>query len=202
MIFFDYDGVLADSLSLWIQSCKFAASKQGFCGEIPANPYKNINPVTSREVGKNLGLESFSFEKDASLYFLEHQSNLKLFENTIPLLQNLKKNHELYIMSATPANIIKEALKRFEILGYFSEIYGGNEESKASKLKKYATKKAIMIGDSISDIEAAKLANVFSIGVLWGWQDENMLKNADILVKNHNELNLEIGKFYENHPHN
>lgn len=202
MIFFDYDGVLANSLELWIQGCKYAAKKQGFLEELSKNPYAFINPVTSREVGKILGLDSLRFEEDASLFMNEHQKELKLFENTKTLLKNLSLEFELYVLSATREDIVKKSLNEFNVAKYFVQIYGGNDESKANKLKKYATKKAIMIGDSISDIEAAKLANVFSIGVLWGWQDESMLKSADILVKNHEELNLQIRKYFENNTHN
>lgn len=47
-----------------------------------------------------------------------------------------------------------------------------------------------MIGDCISDIEAALEADVYSIGVLWGWQDKIMLEKANILVNNHAQLKM------------
>lgn len=202
MIFFDYDGVLVDSLKLWIDACKFAAKKQDFCGNFPTNPYASINPVTSQEVAKNLGLNCVDFEKDANLYILKNQHNLKLFENTTKLLETLSGEYELYIMSATKREIIKKALENFGISQYFIEIYGGSDDTKGNKLKKFATKKALMIGDSISDIQAAQIANIFSIGVLWGWQNNEMLSNANILVNNHEELILQIRKYFENNTYN
>ena len=36
-----------------------------------------------------------------------------------------------------------------------------------------------MVGDSISDIEAARAGGINSIAVSWGWQSRSLLQNHD-----------------------
>ena len=81
-------------------------------------------------------------------------------------------------------------------MGYFTEIYGGTEIPKKERLKEFRDKNAIMIGDSISDMEAAKSNGIYAIGALWGWQSKEMLKDADILVENHAELTEAIESYF------
>lgn len=196
MIFFDYDGVLVDSLNLCIDSCKFAAKKLKFDGNFPKNPYIDLNPVTYIEIARRLNLDPKDFENIATKYVNDNINSLKLFKNTEETLDILSKNHTLFVLSSTKKEIVEKSLKNKGILKYFKEIYGGTEISKEERLKTYATQKAIMIGDSISDINAAKGANVYVIGVLWGWQDAKMLSQADILVKDHKELLKSINLYF------
>jgi len=53
----------------------------------------------------------------------------------------------------------------------------------------------IYIGDSGSDMKAGKNAGIFSVGVLWGYRDREVLENAGAkyLAKTPNEL-IEILK--------
>jgi phosphoglycolate phosphatase len=57
---------------------------------------------------------------------------------------------------------------------------------------KYNLKKenVVMIGDSYSDMKAAKEAKILGIGVLWGYGDDKseLIKYADYTVKNIEEL--------------
>lgn len=196
MIFFDYDGVLVDSLDLCINSCKFAAKELKFSGKFPQNPYLNLNPVTYTQIAKNLNLDEVKFENLATSYVEENLHTLKLFENTKETLEILSKNHTLFVLSSTKKEVVEKSLKNKGILGYFKKIYGGTEISKKDRLINLATKYSIMIGDSISDMSAAKGAGVFAMGALWGWQSADMLKSADILVRNHNELLEAINGYF------
>lgn len=196
MIFFDYDGVLVDSLNLCINSCKFAADELDYSGEFPQNPYANLNPVTYHEVARRLGLDEIKFENLATKYLNENINTIKLFDGTTEILETLSKNYTLCVLSSTKKETIKQSLDNKGILEYFSEIYGGGEISKEARLKEKAPEKSIMIGDSISDMRAAKNAGIYAIGALWGWQDANMLKEANVLVKNHNELLKAINSYF------
>ncbi len=199
MVFFDYDGVIVDSLWLWEQSCQEAAKLMNFKGGFPQKPYARLNPLNHKEIGKILGLEPLEFEQIADKHFLKHIHLIKMFNGTKELITELSRNYNLSIMSASSEEIVQQSLDFFEILPYFSNLYCGSSISKAEKLMQYKEAKSIMVGDSISDMEAAKTANVYGIGVLWGWQDALMLKNADILVENHEQLKKAIKDFYENH---
>ncbi len=202
MLFFDYDGVLVDSLGLWEEACKYAAITMNFKGDFPVKPYAKLNPLAHKEIGKQLGLDSLVFERIADAYFLKHISCLKLFANTQEMLEQLYVKYDLCVMSASSEDIVSNSLSRFGILQYFKNLYCGSDIPKSTKLNQYKKSNSIMIGDSISDMQAAKTAHVYGIGVLWGWQEKEMLQDANILVKNHTELLKAIKDFYENHSNN
>lgn len=188
MIFFDYDGVLVDSLELCVKSCKFACKELKFDGKFPTNPYIDLNPVTYTEVAKRLNLDPVEFENLATKYVNDNLNCLKLFDGTKEILEILSKKYTLFVLSSTKKETVEKSLKNKEILKYFKEVYGGTEIPKKQRLQTHASKNSVMIGDTVSDMSAAKYAKVYAIGALWGWQDENMLKEADVLVKNHLEL--------------
>ncbi|QKF64196.1 HAD family hydrolase [Campylobacter corcagiensis] len=196
MIFFDYDGVLVDSLNLCISSCKFAAKKLNFKGNFPENPYLNLNPVTYHEVARRLNLDGNEFDRLATSYVNKNLNSLKLFKGAKETLEILSKKHTLFVISSTKKEVVQNSLKNKGILNYFKEIYGGTDISKQKRLEIYATKNSIMIGDSISDMNAAKGAGVYAIGALWGWQSADMLKDGDVLVKDYAELLEAIRAFY------
>lgn len=199
MIFFDYDGVLVDSLWLWEEACKNAAKELGFSGEFPHKPYANLNPLAHKEIGSKLGLDLLLFERSADLYVLAHIDEITLFSDTEALLQELSQYDDLSVMSASHLSIVESSLQSLGVLKYFKALYCGSEVSKAQKLERYKDSTSVMIGDGISDMQAAKKAKVYGIGVLWGWQEAQMLQDADILVANHTELKNAIKDFYENH---
>lgn len=195
MIFYDYDGVIVDSLDLCINSCRFAANKLGFKERLE-NPYENLNPVTYRAVARNLGLDESEFERLASDFVRENLGELRLFGGTKKSLETLSKSYELSILSSTNPLIIDKALRNLGIRECFKNIYGGTAISKYVKLKTYATKGSIMIGDTISDIEQSKEAGVYAIAVLWGWHDKERLKDANAFAKDQDELLQVIDDFY------
>ncbi|RQD67893.1 HAD family hydrolase [Campylobacter hepaticus] len=202
MIFFDFDGVLIDSLKLWEQACEFSAKKLGFKGIFPQKPYAKLNPVAHKEIGKLLGFDALEFEKIADKYFLDHIHTLNFFDNIKELLKDLSLDFKLSVLSASNENLVQILLEKENILQYFTNLHCTSLIPKAQTLKNFKQKNSIMIGDCISDIEAALEANVYSIGVLWGWQDKNMLKKANILVKDTVELKNAIRNFYEIHSFN
>ncbi|EJA3462780.1 hypothetical protein B11728_08030 [Campylobacter jejuni] len=109
---------------------------------------------------------------------------------------------KLSILSASNENLVRILLEKEQILKYFTNLHCTSSIPKAQTLKKFKQNHSIMIGDCISDIEAALEADVYSIGVLWGWQDKIMLEKANILVNNHAQLKNAIRSFYEIHPFN
>ncbi|MDX2331520.1 HAD family hydrolase [Campylobacter hepaticus] len=134
--------------------------------------------------------------------FFRSYSYFKFFDNIKELLKDLSLDFKLSVLSASNENLVQILLEKENILQYFTNLHCTSLIPKAQTLKNFKQKNSIMIGDCISDIEAALEANVYSIGVLWGWQDKNMLKKANILVKDTIELKNAIRNFYEIHSFN
>ena len=94
-----------------------------------------------------------------------------------------------------------QILKHFDLSKYFLYICGSNEDesrSKKDEVIKYALEKCqisdnskvLMIGDRMHDIKGAKLNNIKSCGVLFGYGSKEELVNegADFIAKDVNEL--------------
>ena len=76
-------------------------------------------------------------------------------------LQNNYKKQQFFLITATPQREINDILSELDILKYFKQVVGSpTSKIKAIKilLKRYNidSQKAIMVGDSVSDYEAAK----------------------------------------------
>ncbi|MFW9880547.1 MAG: HAD family hydrolase [Candidatus Thorarchaeota archaeon] len=109
---------------------------------------------------------------------LFNQEKIALFKDVKPVLErilNHKDSKKIGIVTNTANYIVNYILKKFKISKYFQEIFcmGFKNDQKFAKpspsgilsiLKKFQydqnTHNAIMIGDSISDIIAAKKANI------------------------------------------
>ncbi|MFX1363719.1 MAG: HAD family hydrolase [Promethearchaeota archaeon] len=106
------------------------------------------------------------------------QNKIGLFNDVIEILQEIyKKSNRLAILTNTTGYVVDYILKKFNIIDFFHDIFSmgpGINESFAkpspkgifSILRKFnynpKNSKALMIGDSIVDIIAAKKANISS----------------------------------------
>ena len=80
-------------------------------------------------------------------------------------LQNNYKKKQFFLITATPQQEIDDILSQLDIVKYFKQVVGSpTSKIKAIKilLKRYNidSQKAIMVGDSVSDYEAAKSNHV------------------------------------------
>lgn len=136
------------------------------------------------------------FYKDKGMY------QCKLYDGINELLIKLKKQNIKIAVSTSKAIVFAEAiLKKHNIYDYFNFISGseldGSREKKEEVIK-YALEglgvkdknQVIMIGDRCFDIEGARKNNIDSVGVLWGFgNEEEFLKyNSTYIVSNTNEL--------------
>ncbi len=112
------------------------------------------------------------------------------------LLETLSKHCDLFIISHNITESVLRHLKREELEGYFLDIYGQDKlpalkpdpasvEPPLNHYKSYTKEDFIVIGDMPSDIEAGKKAGFWTIGVLSG------LCNRELLAEYEPDLLLE-----------
>ena len=92
-----------------------------------------------------------------------------------------KRRYKLALATNKPHEFVKEILNSFDISKYFKIALGAGvvENKKPNPEILYhitntlniSPSKAVMVGDSINDIKAAKNANIDSIGVRYGYSD-------------------------------
>ena len=108
----------------------------------------------------------------------------------IEILLNTLISHQkqLYIATSKPTHFAKPILEHFNLAHYFNDIIGSNlDGTRTDKAEVIATvisehqldpKQTIMIGDRKHDIIGAQKNNIDSIGVLYGYGDQEEIKDA------------------------
>ena len=198
LLLFDFDGVLVDSLDVYEKTVTLCLEKinhplkrgrQEFLELFDGNFYEML-------AQKGVDLDKFM---TASLDILSrvNYSEIKPFDAMRPVLQELKKNHCLIVISSNDTATIREALRLYGFEDIFQEILGSDFMfSKKDKIL-YATKKyQIMpldiyyIGDTIGDIKEGKQAGIKTIGITWGWHDKTKMasSNPDYLFDDPQDL--------------
>ena len=209
LVLFDYDGTIVDSAKMIV---KGAIEAFRMCGLPDPDPNK-----VRQNIGKPLAtaLNAYSpkgYEVKAELisnayrkwYAEQGRLGLQdepLFPGMFKLINDLKNNKEFLIGVATNKSRIalNNGLKKHNLTNIF-DITLTMDEAKAkpdpdmaiqamSKLniKKNST---IIVGDTINDIGLGVNAGINSIGVAWGYNSIEMLRNegANFIIKDSEEL--------------
>ncbi|CDT09267.1 HAD family hydrolase [Vibrio coralliirubri] len=183
MIVFDFDGVICDSLEMCRNACQYAVGKQHSPILIETNPFRYLDPVTFETLAAELGLDEIQFANDIGEFVSNNSSDTAFFYGIEKVIQQLSKEHSLYIVSASNSEAVYLQLVSHGLANYFKGILGGDKpgskSDKINELKRIHSKPVIMIGDCISDIKAAHDSNSQSIAVTWGWQSQSFLEKAN-----------------------
>ena len=198
LLLFDFDGVLVDSLDVYEKTVTLCLEKinqpltrgrEEFLELFEGNFYESL-------VAKGVDLEKF-VAASVDILSQVNYAEMKPFDAVRPVLQELKKNHCLIVISSNDAPTIQEALRLYDFNGIFQEILGSDFMfSKKEKIlytaKKYnATLHDIYyIGDTTGDMKEGKQAGIKTVGVTWGWHDKikMALSNPDYLFDDPQEL--------------
>jgi phosphoglycolate phosphatase len=202
LIIFDFDGVLADTLNDLIQF------GQDVCDEL------GISHVVKKEDLSNLEIMSFAtfgracevpedlideFVRRCLKRFAEKKSAPAIFNGMSAIVRKLAVHNTIAIISTNSSQNVKAFLSKHGLNGYIHAVYGidipGTKAQKISIARKQfpadtMREPVFMVGDSLSDMRAAKEASVTSIAVTWGHQSLEHLQrgNPDHVVRFPQEL--------------
>ena len=198
LLLFDFDGVLVDSLDVYEKTVTLCLDKinqplkhgrEEFLELFEGNFYESL-------VAKGVDLEKF-MAASVDILSQVNYAEMKPFDAMRLVLQELKRNHCLIVISSNDTPTIQEALRLYDFNGIFQEILGSDFMfSKKEKIlytaKKYnATLHDIYyIGDTTGDMKEGKQAGVKTVGVTWGWHDKikMALSNPDYLFDDPQDL--------------
>ncbi len=204
-ILFDLDGTLTDPQRGITNSVKYALEYYG----IKEDNYERLLTFIGPPLVDSF-MEYYGFSKEkafeAVLKYREYFLDKGIYENVLfdgadRLLCDLKKSgKKVILVTSKPEAMAIEVLNYFNIYKYFDDVCGATMDEKLSEktdVLNFATKKnsvvcseAVMIGDRKFDINAAKQANISSIGVLFGFGSESEIgeAGADRTARTMNEL--------------
>jgi HAD superfamily hydrolase (TIGR01549 family) len=174
-IFFDFDGVIADSFS-----AAFAVNKMIF-------PTSTEDDYRKRFEGNINEAASLKDEPKTDVDFFTEYTLLlpkcPIFEGMEEVVKKLAASHTLIIVSSTISDLIKEYLKSHQLDNYFTEVMGNDiHKSKITKiemaLSKYGMSEddCLFITDTLGDIKEAHHVGIKAIAVTWGYQSRQTLE--------------------------
>ena len=205
VLFFDYDGVIVDSLSSVAKIQNIILKR--FNKNIQTTPELIRNNWNNGWQGLYLNIYGFRPEElpeTAPLYkklAVKEKYLPKIFYGIDVIIRELAKTHKLYIVSANYHDVISGGLARNNLLPYFSKIFTQDDVKEIHKsdpkfflhpLEATGHKKeeVLIIGDTADEVYAGKSAGIKTIACSWGWQLRNVLVDAgpDYLVDTPEEL--------------
>ena len=193
-ILFDLDGTLTDPGTGITNSVVYALKKFGIDVADRTSLYKFIGPPLKGSFQEFFG---FSDEQGdlAVRNYREYFRERGMLENEVydgipELLARLKeKGRTLIVATSKPEPFTLEILRHFRLLDYFDFVAGATMDetrNKKADIIRYALENcgitdpssAVMVGDRKHDILGAKENGLDSVGVLFGYGDEEELKTA------------------------
>ena len=186
---FDLDGTLVNS------TCEIFSAAKKTCQN------NNLNVPSFEYFKKKVGVHPDIFFLDhgatnnidglvdefRNILFKEAGDPKLVFKGAAELLQLLyKKNKRISLATTKPTFLARTLIKRYGIDHYFSFVQGTEKNIRPKPkpdmifkcLSKNSELSSVMIGDTISDILAAKNADIDSIGVTTGACNKKELSNT------------------------
>lgn len=208
LIIFDFDGVLADTLSDMIRFAQETCDELGVNHNVTHEDLNSLEVMSFAEYGRNCEVPENlldEFVKRCLKRFAEKQSPPEIFKGMDSAVRELSQKNIIAVISGNTKQNIDAFLSKHNLRNYVREIYGvdmpGSKVEKISFARNQfsAEKEAtFMVGDSLSDVRAAQEASIKSIAVSWGHQTAERLLTAkpDYLVRSPQEL-LDLIKRHE-----
>ena len=205
-VLFDLDGTLTDSGEGITRCAQLALSHFGI--DIPdRNRLRVFVGPPLRESFPRFGVPEDQVE-EAIAIFRSRYLTVGKFENAVypgipQLLQKLcDRGYHLYVATSKPEDTAVEIMKKFGLDPYFDLICGavwdGSRDAKEAVIAYLmeqigSENEAIMIGDTAYDVIGAKAHGIPTIGVSWGYgEDQDMIDAGAVALARDTEELLQM----------
>lgn len=203
VVIFDFDGTLANSISLAIRLYNEHAA-QFKVQEVHEDELPALRKLV-REVGyaKTLKTKGVFLPRLPKMVLTitremrHHMAEVKPYEGIVEALQELKaKGYRLGVLTSNQEHIVREFLEThqyplFDFIVSEKTLFG-KEKALRKIMKKFAldTRGVVYVGDEPRDIVASRKADIAVIGVSWGLAGVDGLGKTppDVLVHTPSEL--------------
>ena len=208
LIIFDFDGVLADTLNDLIQFGQEVCDELGIKHAVNKDDLSNLEIMSFASFGRACEVPEHlvdEFVQTCLKRFAEKKSPPAIFNGLSNIVRNFSINNTLAIITTNSSQNVNAFLIEHGLDECIHAVYGidipGSKAQKISIARNQFSadtkrESVFMVGDSLSDISAAKEASVTSIAVTWGHQSlEHLLRgNPDYVVRFPNDLIEVINK--------
>ncbi len=201
---FDLDGTLIDSLTCIKNICNKALEENGlkprtldeyryFAGD---GALELVKRAINQDGNENLDNLDNVYNSYKLLFELDCTKDIYLFEDIEYVLDKLKeKGVKIAVLTNKPHDRTMQVVEKLFKNDIFDYILGyKNEETKKpnpygalfiAKELGIDIKDCLYIGDTDTDIKTGKNANMYTVGVTWGFRDKKELEEnkADIIIE-------------------
>ena len=189
LILLDYDGVIVDSAQPVLDETAVFCNTHGIPFNLDLSDFDRLNPATFTMLAKVCGIPEPRHREYGRYLFNTLQNGARripLFSGIKEMLEDLCTHHTLCVVTANHADVVRTRLAHEGLQDCIDTYFGSNRPgTKADHIRQALTQYAVtpdrvwMVGDSISDIEAARTGGVNSIAVSWGWQSGSLLQKHE-----------------------
>lgn len=181
---FDFDGVIADSAQAYVNAINSVAVNLGATRQMSCELLAGMRDYRHAHSAALIGVAESQlprYSQGLRDYFHQY-SEYSLVTAMGPLLQRLSPLGSVVVLSANEQTVIEAAIAELDVA--VDDIYAGHgREDKARVLTRLAAEaRVLMIGDTLSDCDAAANAKVDAVAVSWGWQGCELLTEARVPI--------------------
>jgi phosphoglycolate phosphatase len=182
MIVFDFDGTLADSLSVMLDIYNQEMAPKWGLKPVTAEDWHMLRQSSMTKGMRYIGVKPYQIARlltEGRRLVKAHAHEIKLFPGVVELIEQLVGDgHTLYALSTNDQALIREVLAEAGIAEYIDVLKSPRVFGKANSLRRLLKQTgtdpvdAWMIGDEVRDMVAAKRVGMNALAVTWGFQPE------------------------------
>ena len=206
-ILIDLDGTLTDPKVGITTSARYGLEKVGHPISEDTNIDWIIGPPLKASLAKILNVDADdTLAEQALMAYRERFAVTGLYENHVfedvaeTLAELKRRGYRLFLATAKPTVYAKQILEHFNLVQYFTEIYGSElngDRTNKGELIQYILEQqgmqadqCIMVGDREHDIFGARHNGIDSIAVKYGYGSEIELQQAQpkYMIENFSHL--------------
>jgi phosphoglycolate phosphatase len=189
LILFDFDGVLADTLADMLRFAQEVCEELGVKHPVVQTDLSELEVMSFATFGRACEMPEHlvnEFVRRCMGKFAEKMTPPALFSGLGEVMVKLAESHTLAVVTGNTGGNVRAFLEEHGLEGCVRAVYG--VDMPGSKVDKILMAKSqfaaegeevFMIGDSVSDIRAAREVGVRSIAVSWGHQSMERLLEAE-----------------------
>lgn len=180
LIFFDFDGVIVESLPRMLEIWREACASVGSARMPEEEDLRTLREMSVSGTFNHVGLAESSRETyervfDAALDADKPPS--PLVNGIASVLMDLAQQNCLILVTSNRRKAVDRTFEAARLSECFTDILSRDcETSKEKQIAAALAKRpklgsdAILVGDAISDLEAAQRAGIAAVAVTWGYQ--------------------------------
>ncbi len=194
ILIFDFDGVMADTRQFMLDVTGEICAQLGY----PCNPttadQEALDVMSFDNLGRQVGLPEHlipEYNRRILAVFNDHPQPMPAVDGIGKVIAQLARIYRLGLVTGNGAGVVRKYLVHYGLEEYFEVVFTLEDPgSRVEKIQRIlatlgnGTARAYMIGDAVSDIQAARQAGICSVAVAWGHQSLVKLRQAgpDIIV--------------------